>query len=71
MIDDTDDTRLYTVLMNDEGQYSLWLKERVVPRGWTTVKMEGTKSECAKYVDEVWTDMRPVSLRKQMDSSIL
>jgi MbtH protein len=61
----TDSTR-YIVLINDEEQYSLWQKTIPVPAGWRVVGPEGTKDECSRYVDEVWTDMRPLSLRKKM-----
>jgi MbtH protein len=66
---DDEDTRLYTVLVNDEEQYSLWLKDKPVPAGWRAVGKEGTKDECSKYVDEVWVDMRPLSLRKKMGAA--
>ena len=58
-----DDARTYLVLMNDEEQYSLWLKHKPVPPGWRAVGKEGTRAECVAYVDEVWTDLRPLSLR--------
>jgi MbtH protein len=62
-----EDTRRYTVLVNDEGQYSLWLADLQVPAGWRSVGKVGTKQECLDYVSEVWTDMRPLSLRKAME----
>jgi MbtH protein len=65
--DEGDDTRTYTVLVNDEEQYSLWLADLAVPPGWRAVEKVGTKQECLDYVREVWTDMRPLSLRKAMD----
>jgi uncharacterized protein YbdZ (MbtH family)/MFS family permease len=64
-----DDDARYEVLRNDEDQYSLWLAGHEVPGGWHRVGKEGTKEECSAYVDEVWTDMRPRSLREQMDSA--
>jgi uncharacterized protein YbdZ (MbtH family)/MFS family permease len=66
---DMDDDARYEVLRNDEDQYSLWLAGHEVPGGWHRVGKEGTKEECSAYVDEVWTDMRPRSLREQMDSA--
>jgi MbtH protein len=66
---DDEDTRFYTVLVNDEEQYSLWLKDKPVPAGWRAVGKEGTKDECSQYVDEVWVDMRPLSLRKKMGAA--
>lgn len=56
----------YRVVMNDEEQYSIWLAERDMPLGWHDVGQAGTKEECLGYIDEVWTDMRPLSLRQKM-----
>lgn len=64
-----DDDARYVVLRNDEEQYSLWLAGLDVPAGWDPVGKEGSKEECSAYVDEVWTDMRPRSLREQMDAT--
>lgn len=66
--DEKEDTRAYKVLINHEEQYSLWLAYKEPPLGWTETGKTGTKAECMAYVDEVWTDMRPLSLRKQMDA---
>jgi len=64
-----DDDARYEVLRNDEDQYSLWLAGHDVPAGWYRVGKEGTKDECSAYVDEVWTDMRPRSLRERMEAA--
>jgi MbtH protein len=61
-----EDTRTYSVVMNDEEQYSIWLADRPVPAGWRAVGKTGTKAECLEHVAKVWTDMRPASLRKAM-----
>ena len=61
-----DDEGIYQVLRNDEEQYSLWPVELDVPAGWSPVGKQGSQAECSAYVDEVWTDMRPRSLREQM-----
>ena len=61
-----DDNTTYQVLRNDEEQYSLWPLTLDIPAGWRAVGKQGTKPECMSYVDEVWTDMRPRSLREQM-----
>lgn len=71
MADDTEDTRTYTVVMNDEEQYSIWLVDKEVPAGWREVGKTGLKSECLGYIEEVWTDMRPLSLRKHMEAIAL
>lgn len=60
------ETTRYTVLINDEEQYSLWLKELKVPDGWTSLGFEGTRAECREFVDRRWTDLRPKSLRERM-----
>ncbi|MEV4442400.1 MbtH family protein [Streptomyces sp. NPDC049577] len=52
----------YLVLVNDEGQHSLWPSFTDVPAGWTAVHGPGTRQECLDYVEENWTDMRPKSL---------
>ena len=64
--DENDDQTPQRVLVNDEEQYSLWPRDNAIPNGWRSVK-EGTKAECLAYVKEVWTDMRPLSLRKHME----
>jgi MbtH protein len=67
-IEEQESQKTYIVLVNEEEQYSLWPKGRMVPAGWRAVGKEGTQAECSQYVDEVWTDMRPLSLRKQMQN---
>lgn len=66
-LDERDDDRTYLVVINDEEQYSIWLKDKQLPAGWRGVGREGKKQECLQYIEEVWTDMRPLSLRKKMD----
>ena len=66
MTTEEEDTRVYQVVMNHEEQYSIWFSERPLPKGWHAVGKEGPKSECLAYIEEVWTDMRPLSLRKSM-----
>ena len=56
----------YKVVVNDEEQYSLWPAERESPLGWRDAGVTGSKTECLEYIEEVWTDMRPLSLRKKM-----
>ena len=63
---DDEDTRTYKVVINHEEQYSIWLSDKPVPRGWREVGKEAPKAECLAYIDQVWTDMRPLSLRKSM-----
>ena len=58
---------IYKVVVNIEEQYSIWLEHKEIPAGWTDAGKSGTKSECLDYINEVWTDMRPLTLRKKMD----
>ena len=64
--DDAEDTTIYNVVMNHEEQYSIWPVDREPPRGWQDVGKSGKKDECLAYISEVWTDIRPLSLRKRM-----
>ena len=57
---------LHEALINDEEQYSLWPAEKAIPAGWRKAGKLGSKEECLAFINEVWTDMRPLSLRKQM-----
>jgi MbtH protein len=66
----SEDTDVYTVVINDEEQYSIWRVGRDVPRGWREVGNTGPKAECLAYIDEVWTDMRPRNLREAMDADV-
>lgn len=58
----------FLVLVNDEGQHSLWPEFADVPNGWTVVHDADTRAACLEYVDQNWTDMRPRSLAVQMDT---
>ena len=70
MTSDTyDSDALYMVVVNEEEQYSIWLVDREVPAGWKKVDKQGSKQECLAYIEEVWTDMRPLSLRQQMENN--
>ena len=62
-----EDTTVYKVVMNHEEQYSVWPDYKEVPLGWKHVGKTGPKAECLAYIKEVWTDMRPLSLRKKME----
>jgi len=62
-----EDTTIYRVVVNHEEQYSIWPAERDLPLGWREAGKNGSKQECLAYIEEVWTDMRPLSLRKQME----
>jgi len=62
LLDDVDGT--FVVLVNDEGQYSLWPEQIAVPAGWSVVHAANTRKNCLDYIKENWTDMRPESLKR-------
>jgi MbtH protein len=62
-IDDPD--AVFQVVINDQDQYSIWFADRPLPPGWTAGGPAGTKQECLQYIEEVWTDMRPRSVRER------
>lgn len=62
-----EDTTTYKVVVNHEEQYSIWPAEKKTPLGWTDAGKTGPKTECLAYIKDVWTDMRPLSLRRKMD----
>jgi MbtH protein len=66
--DERDGGMIYAVVMNDEEQYSIWPADREMAPGWRTVGKTGPKADCLAYIGEVWTDMRPLSLRKRMEA---
>ena len=65
MIEDEDKT-IYKVVVNHEEQYSIWPTHRENALGWNDAGRSGSKADCLAYIKEVWTDMRPLSLRKSM-----
>ncbi len=65
---DNQTDQLYSVVVNHEEQYSIWPEYKDIPAGWREAGKTGTKKECLDYIETVWTDMRPLSLRQFMDS---
>lgn len=63
------DTTQYKVVLNHEEQYSIWPAGRENPAGWVDGGRTGSKEECLAFIEEVWTDMRPLSLRRQMEEA--
>ena len=63
---DADDQK-YRVIVNHEEQYSIWPVDRENPRSWRDEGFSGSKQECLDHIEEVWTDMRPLSLRRKME----
>jgi MbtH protein len=66
---DNDEQVNFCVVLNDEEQYSIWPQERDLPNGWRAEGKTGTRQECLDYIGEVWTDMRPQSLRRWMQEN--
>ncbi|MEP6914051.1 MAG: MbtH family protein [Acidobacteriota bacterium] len=64
--EDAQDTTVYKVVVNHEEQYSIWPADRENALGWKDAGKSGPKAECLAYIKEVWTDMRPRSLREKM-----
>ncbi|MEV8287848.1 MbtH family protein [Streptomyces niveus] len=64
-----EDNGTYQVLVNHEEQYSLWPADREIPAGWHAEGKTGSKADCLAHINEVWTDMRPLSLRKKMEEA--
>ncbi len=65
---DDEDTTIYCAVVNDEEQYSIWPVDREIPLGWKDTGKHGTKAEVLAWIEEIWTDMRPRSLREKMDN---
>jgi MbtH protein len=64
-----DDQTIFRAVVNHEEQYSIWPEYRDLPMGWRDAGKVGTRQECLAYIEEVWTDMRPLSLRLKMDAA--
>jgi MbtH protein len=65
--DAAEENTIYRVVVNHEEQYSIWPVDRENPIGWRDAGKSGLKAECLTYIKEVWTDMRPLSLRRRME----
>lgn len=63
-----EDTTRYQVVRNDEEQYSIWPDGREIPAGWAAAGPAGAKTECLAWIEEHWTDLRPLSLRRLVES---
>jgi len=68
-MDEAEDKTIYKAVVNHEEQYSLWPADKPNPPGWTDSGKPGSKQEVLAYIKEVWTDMRPLSLRKKMQEA--
>lgn len=67
--EEQEDQTIYKVVLNHEEQYSIWPADRANALGWFDAGKTGLKAECLEYIKEVWTDMRPLSLRKKMEEN--
>lgn len=65
----SEDSTMYVAVVNHEKQYSIWPQSRQLPLGWREAGKSGTKAEVLAWIEEVWTDMRPLSLRKKMEEA--
>ena len=68
MIDPGEDDLIYTVVVNDEEQYSIWLTGSEPPAGWRAIGVTGSKDHCLDHIESVWTDIRPLSVRKWIEA---
>lgn len=66
---DEEDSTIYQVVINHEEQYSIWPEYKDIPNGWQATGPRGSKQVCLDYIAENWTDMRPLSLRMQMQQN--
>ena len=67
--EERDDEPGWKAVVNHEEQYSIWPADRDNPAGWEDAGKGGTRNECLAWIEEVWTDMRPKSLRERMERS--
>lgn len=67
--DEREDSTTYKVVVNHEEQYSIWPADRENAPGWRDAGKSGNRAECLAYIESVWTDMRPLSLRRRMEAA--
>jgi MbtH protein len=67
--EEREDTTVYAAVVNHEEQYSIWPADREIPAGWREAGKQGLKPEVLAWIEEVWTDMRPLSLRRAMEAA--
>ena len=66
---DGNDNTIYRVVVNHEAQYSIWPDYKAMPSGWRDTGKSGSRQDCLDHINEVWTDMRPSSLRQHNGSA--
>lgn len=69
MTDSEPPVELFDVVINHEDQYSIWPAGKEIPARWRAVGVRGSKEECLAHIKAVWTDMRPLSVRKRHQGS--
>ncbi|MFF3753080.1 MbtH family protein [Streptomyces sp. NPDC002018] len=69
MAEEHTDERTHQVVVNDEEQYSVWPADRALPLGWHAEGTRGSRADCLAHIGTVWTDMRPLSLRREMEQA--
>ena len=69
LLKDWDERTRYKVVVNREQMYSIWPADRENPLGWKEIGRVGAKQECLDYIEEVWTDMRPLALQEKMEEA--
>jgi len=69
--EEEEEKSIYQVVVNHEEQYSIWRIDRELPLGWRLAGKTGLKGECLEHIGRVWTDMRPLSLRRQMEAQVV
>ncbi|MEV6632770.1 MbtH family protein [Actinoplanes sp. NPDC051470] len=63
---ENDQERTYKVVLNEEEQYSIWPDDREIPTGWRPSGFTGGKDDCLQHIDQVWTDITPLSVRRRL-----
>ena len=66
-LDEQEDTTIYKVVVNHEEQYSIWPEYREIPPGWKEAGKTGTKPECLVFIERIWQDTRPMTLRRMQE----
>ena len=66
MGEQTEDKTAFCVVVNDEEQYSIWPADKAVPAGWRSVGTAGSRADCLEHVKQVWSDMRPLGVRRSV-----
>ena len=63
------DGAIYHAVVNDEDQYAIWPAHKPIPAGWREAGKTGVKADVLAFIEQVWRDMRPLSLRRDMDGA--